>query len=54
LITGSGFLPNRSVTIRITYICEDIVNYLGPVEFVQGGDGFCAAYWWRSLAAMVR
>lgn len=28
LITGCGFLPNRSVTIRITYIGDDVVDYL--------------------------
>jgi hypothetical protein len=40
LITGSGFLPNRSVTIRITYIGEDIVDYL---TYVSDADGHLSA-----------
>jgi hypothetical protein len=40
LITGSGFLPNRSVTIRITYIGEDIVDYL---TYVSDADGYLSA-----------
>ncbi len=37
LITGSGFLPNRSVTIRITYTGEDVVDYLTYVSDADGG-----------------
>jgi hypothetical protein len=37
LITGSGFLPNRWVTIRITYIGDDIVDYLTYVSDANGG-----------------
>ncbi len=37
LITGSGFLPNRSVTIRITYIGDDIVDYLTYMSDADGG-----------------
>jgi hypothetical protein len=37
LITGSGFLPNRSVTVRITYIGEDIVDYLTYISDADGG-----------------
>ena len=37
LITGSGFLPNRSVTIRITYTGEDIVDYLTYISDADGG-----------------
>lgn len=40
LITGSGFLPNRSVTIRITYIGEDFVDYL---TYVSDADGYLSA-----------
>ena len=40
LITGSGFLPNHSVTIRITYIGEDIVDYL---TYVSDADGYLSA-----------
>ena len=40
LITGSGFLPNRSVTIRITYMGEDIVDYL---TYVSDADGYLSA-----------
>ena len=40
LVTGSGFLPNRSVTIRITYIDEDIVDYL---TYVSDADGYLSA-----------
>jgi hypothetical protein len=36
LITGSGFLPNRSVTIRITYSGEDIVDYLTYTSDANG------------------
>jgi len=37
LITGSGFLPNHSVTIRITYLGEDIVDYFTDVSDANGG-----------------
>ncbi len=40
VITGSGFLPNRSVTIRITCIGEDIVDYL---TYVSDADGCLSA-----------
>ena len=36
LITGSGFLPNHSVTIRIADIGEDIVDYLTYVSDANG------------------
>ena len=36
-ITGSGFLPNRSVTIRITCIGEDVVDYLTYISDADGG-----------------
>jgi hypothetical protein len=37
LITGSGFLPNHAVTIRITYLGEDIADYLTYVSDGNGG-----------------
>jgi hypothetical protein len=37
LITGSGFLPNSSVTVRITYIGEDVVDYLTYTSDADGG-----------------
>jgi hypothetical protein len=37
VVTGSGFLPNRSVTIRITYSGEDIVDYLTYTSDANGG-----------------
>jgi hypothetical protein len=40
LIMGSGFLPNRSVTIRITYVGEDIVDYL---TYASDADGYLSA-----------
>src|SRR5277367_6185218 len=40
LVTGRGFLPNRSVTIRITYVGEDIVDYL---TYVSDADGYLSA-----------
>jgi len=40
LVTGSGFLPNRSVTIRITYIGEDVVDYL---TYISDADGYLSA-----------
>jgi hypothetical protein len=40
LITGSGFLPNHSVTIRITYIGDGVVDYL---TYVSDADGYLSA-----------
>jgi len=40
LITGSGFQPNCSVTIRITDIGEDIVDYL---TYISDADGCLSA-----------
>jgi hypothetical protein len=40
LITGSGFLPNRLVTIRITYIGEDVADYL---TYVSDAIGYLSA-----------
>jgi hypothetical protein len=37
LITGSGFLPNHSLTIRITYVGEDVADYLTYVSDADGG-----------------
>jgi hypothetical protein len=39
-ITGAGFLPNRAVTVRITYIGEDIVDYL---TYITDADGRLSA-----------
>ena len=36
-ITGSGFLPNRLVTVRITHTGDDIRDYL---TYVSDADGF--------------
>jgi hypothetical protein len=36
LITGSGFLPNRSVTVRIASVGEDVVDYLTYASDAQG------------------
>jgi hypothetical protein len=36
LVTGSGFLPNHNVTLRITRAGEDISDYLA---YVTEGDG---------------
>ncbi len=36
LITGAGFRPNCSVTVRITYCGEDIVDYLTYVSDAHG------------------
>jgi hypothetical protein len=36
-ITGSGFLPNRSVTIRITHIGEDVEDFLTYISDADGG-----------------
>jgi hypothetical protein len=40
LITGTGFLPNCPVTVRITYSGEDIVDYL---TYISDADGFLSA-----------
>jgi hypothetical protein len=40
LITGSGFLPNCVVTVRITHSGEDIVDYL---TYISDADGFLSA-----------
>ena len=40
IITGIGFLPNRSVTVRIAYSGEDIVDYL---TYVSDADGYLNA-----------
>jgi hypothetical protein len=40
LITGTGFLPNCAVTVRITNSGEDIVDYL---TYVSDADGFLSA-----------
>jgi hypothetical protein len=37
LLTGSGFLPEHNVTIRITRAGEDIDDYL---TYVTDGDGY--------------
>jgi hypothetical protein len=37
LITGTGFLPNRPVTIRITCSGDDIVDYLTYTSDADGG-----------------
>jgi hypothetical protein len=39
-ITGSGFLPNYPVIVRITYSDEDIVDYL---TCISDADGFLSA-----------
>jgi hypothetical protein len=36
LITGRGFLPNRSVTVRIASVGEDVVDYLTYASDAQG------------------
>jgi hypothetical protein len=40
LITGTGFLPNCRVTVRITYAGDDIVDYLA---YVSDADGYLSA-----------
>jgi len=40
LITGSGFLPNHSVTVRIMCAGEDVVDYL---TYVSEADGRLSA-----------
>ena len=37
LVTGSGFLPDPNVAIRITHAGEDIDDYLA---YVTDGDGY--------------
>ena len=37
LITGTGFLPNCPVTVRIEYSGEDIVDYLTYTTDADGG-----------------
>src|SRR5271168_3340167 len=37
LVTGSGFLPDHNVAIRITHAGEDIDDYLA---YVTDGDGY--------------
>ena len=39
-ITGTGFLPNYPVTIRITYTGDDIVDYL---IYISDADGRLSA-----------
>jgi hypothetical protein len=39
-ITGIGFLPNRSVTVRIAYTGEDVVDYLA---YISDADGALSA-----------
>ena|SRR5271157_2537394 len=36
-ITGTGFLPNCPVTVRIAYSGEDIVDYLTYISDADGG-----------------
>ncbi len=40
LITGTGFLPNCAVTVRITYSGEDVVDYL---TYISDADGCLCA-----------
>ncbi|HUH68098.1 MAG TPA: hypothetical protein VLZ05_03990 [Mycobacterium sp.] len=40
LTTGSGFLPDCPVTVRITYIGDDIVDYL---TYISDADGRLSA-----------
>jgi hypothetical protein len=37
LVTGSGFLPDHDVSIRITRTGEDVTDYL---TYVTDGDGY--------------
>jgi hypothetical protein len=37
IITGSGFLPNRSVTVRIAFSGEHVVDYLTYISDADGG-----------------
>ena len=40
IVAGIGFLPNRSVVIRIAYTGEDIVDYL---TYISDADGALSA-----------
>jgi hypothetical protein len=40
LITGAGFLPDCSITVRIAYTGEDIVDYL---TYTSDADGYLNA-----------
>jgi hypothetical protein len=40
LITGTGFLPNCAVTVRITYGGQGIVDYL---TYISDADGYLSA-----------
>lgn len=40
VITGTGLLPNRLVTVRITYTGEAIVDYL---TYTSDADGYLTA-----------
>jgi hypothetical protein len=40
LITGSGFLPNRPVTVRIAHSGDDVVDYL---TYISDADGSLSA-----------
>jgi len=37
LVTGSGFLPDHSIALRITHAGEDITDY---VTYATDGDGY--------------
>jgi hypothetical protein len=39
-ITGTGFLPNRPVTVRIAYSDDDVVDYL---TYISDADGVLSA-----------
>ena len=36
-ITGTGFLPNRAVTVRIAQSGDDVVDYLTYISDADGG-----------------
>jgi hypothetical protein len=40
LITGTGFLPNCAVTVRVTYTGDDIMDYL---TYITDADGYLSA-----------
>jgi len=40
LITGTGFLPNCPVTVRVTSTGEDIVDYL---TYISDAEGYLSA-----------
>jgi len=40
VVTGTGFLPNRPVTIRITCSADDVVDY---VTYISDPDGYLSA-----------